>query len=230
MINQVPENARRETKFVVPETEAQRIFHWLRVHPEGLRMSYPSRWVNSIYFDSFDYSAYRQNLDGASQRTKVRYRWYGAETYPDAGTLEVKCKRNYFGWKLKFPINALECNKHTHWNELLWQFRAGLSAEAMSWLEMNPQPAVLIRYYRHYFETCDGRIRATLDERQRMFDQRYKPFINVANKANICRTAVLELKFHRGERDRAAQLIKTVPARVSRNSKYIMGLRSVHGF
>ena len=176
-MTQVPADARRETKFVVPETEAQRIFHWIRLHPEGLQASYPSRWVNSIYFDTFEFSAYRQNLDGASQRTKVRYRWYGAAKYPVAGTLEVKCKRNYFGWKLKFPIETLECNERTQWSELLSQLHARLSDEAMSWLQMNPQPAILVRYFRHYFETPDGKIRATLDERQQMFDQRYEEWV-----------------------------------------------------
>jgi hypothetical protein len=63
-----------------------------------------------------------------------------------------------------------------------------------------------------------------------VYDQRYKPYPNTSRQANISNTIVLELKFARKDRERAAALMQGLPVRVSRNSKYVIGLRSVHGF
>ena len=40
---------------------------------------YPQRKVNSIYFDDLNFSAIRENLDGVSNKKKIRVRWYGEQ-------------------------------------------------------------------------------------------------------------------------------------------------------
>lgn len=230
MKTEVPLNSRREIKFVADDTEAGRLAHWLQLHPAGFRSPYPGRWINSIYFDSYHFAAYRQNLAGVSERTKVRYRWYGPDLHPGPGALEVKCKRNQFGWKLRYPVDRMVHIEDHRWRELFAQIMDRLPPQGRIWLLSNPQPAILVRYRRRYFETRDGRIRATIDEQQRVYDQRYKPYLNVTRCSNLCRTAVFELKFERGERETAAGILTGMPLRVSRNSKYVAGLRSVHRF
>ena len=224
------ENSRREIKFVADELQQDRLIQWLRLHPEGFRPAHPARWINSIYFDTYDYTAFKQNLTGASSRSKVRYRWYGPTPEPAPGVLEIKCKRNYFGWKLRYRVDRLESTGARHWRDLMRELDSQLPPLGRIWLASHPQPTLLGRYFRHYFETEDGRVRATVDTGQSVFDQRYKPYLNIARESNICRTVVLELKFHRRERERAARLVEGLPARVSRNSKYILGLRALHSF
>jgi SPX domain protein involved in polyphosphate accumulation len=44
---------------------------------------YPMRVVNNIYFDTIDFSSYQSNIDGASNRSKVRIRWYNESCIPE---------------------------------------------------------------------------------------------------------------------------------------------------
>jgi len=229
MIRRVPEDARMEIKFVAMEHELQRLRRWLQVHPAGFRSPYPARRVNNVYFDTYNYFAFSENLSGASARTKLRYRWYGAHDYPDAGTLEVKCKRNYYGWKLLYPSDRAPWEEGDSWRDVRSRLIRLLQPEAALWLRANPQPVILNRYEREYFVSQDGRVRATLDTHQSVYDQRYKPWPNVSRSANLPRTLVMEFKFDRNDRALASHLLQGLPLRVSRNSKYITGVRSVQG-
>ncbi len=40
---------------------------------------YEKRKVNSIYFDTNDFKFFEENINGVSQRKKVRLRWYNDE-------------------------------------------------------------------------------------------------------------------------------------------------------
>lgn len=73
-------------------------------------------------------------------------------------------------------------------------------------------------------------MRATIDSRQVVFDQRYKPLPNVRHPMPDPGTMVMELKFDRGEQAYAAQILQGLPLRVSRHSKYMMGVQSVYGY
>ena len=226
----VPKKSRLEIKFVANESELDRLTRWIKLHPAGFEPPFPARWINNIYFDTYDYLAFKQNLSGASERTKLRYRWYGHNINPGAGTLEMKCKRNYFGWKLRFDVNAPPYSEGDHWRDFIDKLKFHLPAQAKIFLAFNPQPTVLTRYSRRYYQTNDRKVRATIDVSPSAYDQRYKPYPNVAHEANIRKLMVLELKFDRCDRDRATTIMEGLPIRVSRHSKYVTGLRSVHGF
>ena len=69
---------RHEVKFAAYATAIRGMLrHWLHMHPAGFFSPYPERQVNNVYFDTWDYRAYAENLAGVSERSKVRYRWYG---------------------------------------------------------------------------------------------------------------------------------------------------------
>ena len=58
--------------------------------------------VCSIYFDTHDNVCYNDKLDGLTQRTKIRLRYYSQEEIKSHPlTLEFKEKDNIFGWKEK---------------------------------------------------------------------------------------------------------------------------------
>lgn len=226
----IPKDARLEIKFVAPVLEIGRMENWLRLHAGDFYKPFPDRWVNNAYFDTQDCLAYSENISGSSTRNKLRYRWYGKAEYPDAGNLEVKLKRNYFGWKRRFKCSDSPYSAGDRWADIRRTLAGKLGIEAKLWLDARPNTTILNRYYRQYFVTRDDRVRVTIDSRQTVFDQRYKSFPNVVHKTNIPATIVVEVKFGRSDRDFASQLIQRIPIRVSRNSKYVIGLKSMIGY
>ena len=227
MISEVPEKARYEIKFVAYEHEFHRLLQWIRMHPAGFISPYPDRRINNVYFDTQDCKAYAENLSGASSRRKVRYRWYGNNMQIDAGTLEVKCKRNYFGWKQHHKISCQPDKGDSSWREIRNNMFAELSDDGRRILLNNPNPVLMNQYDRKYFVTTDGIIRLTIDRNQNVWDQRYKPKPNYKHRANLCRTLVVEIKFDRGQQAYASQIIQGIPLRVSRNSKYMVGVHTI---
>lgn len=230
MIRKVPEDARLEIKFVADEIEVHRLRQWIRLHPAFFYVPHPDRWVNNVYFDTHHYFGFTENLSGASARTKVRYRWYGSHEYPGKGNLEIKCKRNYFGWKLRFRAEESPYSEGDSWRDMHHNLIGWLEPEAKKWLDANPHPVIITRYHRQYFVTRDEKVRATIDVEQSMFDQRYKPYPNINHPTNIPKTLVLEIKFDRRDRDLASSIIQGLPLRVSRNSKYMVGVKALHGY
>lgn len=223
----VPKDARLEVKFVAPIWEIGRMEKWLQLHPADFYTPFPDRWVNNAYFDSQDCSAYSENISGVSSRSKLRYRWYGKAEYPDAGSLEVKLKRNIFGWKRRFECAESPYSDGDRWADVRRYLGKKLGTEAKLWLDARPNTTILNRYYRQYFVTRDNRVRVTIDSRQTVFDQRYKSLPNIIHETNIPQTIVVEVKFGRADREFASQVIQRIPVRVSRNSKYVIGLKSM---
>ena len=230
MSSGIPEDARLEIKYVARETEIHRLKLWLKLHPARFWSPYPSRRVNNVYLDNFDTFAFSENISGASARNKVRYRWYGEHDYPDTGTLEIKRKRNYFGWKLKFPLKESPYDSGASWRDIIASLTRQVGPQGKIWLQANPCPILLNRYWREYYVTQDNKFRVTIDSKQVVFDQRYLPHPNIVRRANNPSTLVLEFKFARGDNSLANQIMQEIPLRVSKNSKYIQGLLSIANF
>ena len=104
-----------------------------------------------------------------------------------------------------------------------------LPPDGRKWLNTSSFPIIINRYYRKYFMSSDGKIRVTMDTKQAVWDQRFKPFPNFENKANFPPALVVEVKFDRNDREVASQILENIPLRVSRFSKYISGVRAAHG-
>jgi hypothetical protein len=225
-VSAIPDSARHEIKFVAEGLRHRELEARVRLHPDGFREAYPPRQVNNLYFDDPRYFTFQENLVGASARSKVRLRWYGDTVHPRSGVLEVKRKRNQLGWKLSFPIGAVELDKDS-WLEIRRKLRAELGDSARTWLDAAPQPVLINRYLRQYFESPGGRVRLTLDREQRVFDQRFSSRPNLTRRANLPDSVVVELKFAPADRALAAQAVQGLPLRLSRNSKYVIGVRSL---
>lgn len=220
-------DARHEIKFAAYAIERAGLEHWIRMHPAGFINPYPDRAVNNIYFDTWDYRAYADNIAGVSERSKVRYRWYGNSLGPDAGSLEVKQKRNHFGWKLRYAVAEAPYHEGYSWHDVRMAMRAHLPIDAQLWLLQNPLPVMINRYNRQYFATTDGSIRVTIDTSQRVYDQR------MGNRPNFTRagitqdTLVVEFKFSRAHRRDAVRILENIPLRVGRHSKYMNAVRAI---
>ena len=221
-------DARHEIKFVADATRYHELENWIRVNGAGFVSPYPRRRVNNVYFDTPDLFTFAENLSGSSARSKVRLRWYGETLRPEASQLEVKRRRNQLGWKHNYPGPALDFATGS-WRELRSRIRRALSPKGRVWFDAHPQPVLMNRYYRQYFEAPEGKIRATLDYRQRVFDQRLRGRPNLQDRANLPDTLVVEIKFRPSDFKLGSQVIAGIPIRVSRNSKYMIGVESILG-
>ncbi|NIT52386.1 MAG: VTC domain-containing protein [candidate division Zixibacteria bacterium] len=228
MSYKIPDVTRYEIKYVARETYLHSVVHWIRMHREGFIRAYPNRWVNNIYFDSPDYVAFMDNLSGASSRSKVRYRWYGESRTPDSGILEIKRKRNLFVWKLLYKVEEAPYFPGASWREICQRLRSQIPEEGMHWMQDYPHPMIINQYLRQYFVTPDHKIRVTVDSKQKIWDQRFKTAPNFDHRANFPETLIVEVKFDRQDRDRASSIVKDIPIRYSRNSKYMTGVGAVH--
>jgi hypothetical protein len=218
--------ARLEIKFAAHQIHYHTLAHWIRLHRAAFVRPYPARWINNVYFDTFNYSAFAENLSGVSSRTKIRYRWYGKTDGLASGTLEVKCKRNCFGWKLRYEVPEVPSSAES-WRTIRQTVIEQLPPAGRMWLSNNPFPVMANRYHREYFLSRGGKVRITIDTNQTVWDQRFKPYPNFARAANLPKSLVVEVKFNRQDRDVASRTLQGLPIRVSRHSKYVDAVKAV---
>lgn len=219
---------RYEVKFVGHPTQVAPLEGWVRSSSAGFFEPFPPRRVNNVYFDTFGYGAYEENLLGSSARQKLRFRWYGESLQPGRGVLEAKCRRNRLGWKRSFPVESLPL-EGVRWSEVRRKLRSQVPAAARLLMDANPFPVLVNSYQRRYFVSADGRVRLTLDRDQRAFDQRMLAYPNLERRAALPDSLVVEFKFALGDRRLASEVIDGIPLRVSRNSKYVIGVQAISG-
>jgi hypothetical protein len=221
-----PDSARFEVKFVAPGIELHGLERWARTHWAGFFAPYPSRTVHNVYFDSYEYRAYAAALLEATEREKLRFRWYGDPYRASDGSVEVKSRRARLGWKLTYPVGAVSL-AGVRWSEIRRAIRARLPPSARLRFDAAPFPVLINRYRRRYLLSADHRIRVTLDWDQQIFDQRFGDAPNLERRAPLSDTVVVEFKFRAEDQRLASLVMQGLPVRVSRNSKYAVGVRSI---
>ena len=220
----VPQDARLEIKFIADVTRHHSLLHKLRTHRFGFSVAYPPRQVNNIYFDNYDFDTYQASTAGISERTKIRYRWYGPSLLPAAGALEIKCKRNTFGWKFQYGVLRDPSQSGATWPAIKQDIERQIPLEGAQWLRLYPWPVLLNRYQRDYYVSRDQQVRVTLDSKLAAWDQRFKSRPNLQNKSNLPALVVLEVKSHRRHEAWAQELINELPLRISQHSKYVAAM------
>ena len=220
------EDARHEVKFVGDATCRPTLEAWIRTHAAGFLEPHPARRVSSAYFDTHGYRAYQQNLMGATSRRKLRLRWYGEASDPEQAALELKIRRNGLGWKVSHPVGRLPLSGDS-WCEIRRSVSRRLPAEARIPFEESSFPVLINSYQRRYFESPDRGVRVTLDWDQKAFDQRFGSHPNLTRRADLPDTLVVEFKFLPRARRAASEMIQGLPLRVSRNSKYVIGVATI---
>jgi len=221
---------RYEVKFIAEPKEYFRMLNWIRQNNFYFKTEYPDRQVNNIYFDTYNYNSYCENIYGSTLKSKVRFRWYGKSNEPKNGSLEIKCKRNQLNWKLIYKVQKDQYQYKKDWKAICFKIRHELPQEAKKWMEIYSLPVLINRYQRKYFISHDKKIRLTLDNDLVIYDQTRKPIPNYYSKANLPKVLVLEIKFSRELRDHVVNLLRDIPWRSSRFSKYVSGFVSINGF
>lgn len=216
---------RYERKFECRPYGLGDVLHELSVHPSHFREIYHERVINNIYWDTPTLDFLRANLDGVARRAKIRIRWYG-ELFGEAPrpTLEFKRKNGLVGTKDQYRMPALSFPRQVD-PDLLRAFAAsGGAGEAHGFELLALEPALVNRYRRRYFLSADRSVRVTLD--WDMSYWRILPGGAVRGERTDAADIVLEVKYDRLLRD-IDRLTNVFPFRLSRFSKYVMGMDAV---
>ncbi len=148
-------DSRIERKFIIGLTNNDFFEKILKLN--CFHNPYKNRTVNSIYFDTNDYSFLRANIDGVSFRKKIRVRWYNNDL--NNFFFEEKVKRNFLVSKKIEKINFL-------FNIKSFQdsFNEFLNSEINNnFIGSNYQIVLKTNYKRSYWLSNDKKIRATID-------------------------------------------------------------------
>lgn len=217
---------RYERKFVPDGLSVPEVLGIVRLHPALFREVYPERAVNNLYLDSPDLRHYHDHIEGAANRVKVRVRWYGAfGGRVERPRLEFKLKHGLVGRKESRPLPGFALNGHSLRETLATVFAAArlpdLDHEHLRWL----QPVLANRYHRRYFCSADRSMRLTVDHRLE-FGELRNARAEVRTESCAAPAVIVELKYDREQSDLAARIADALPFRLTRCSKYVLGIES----
>ena len=230
MINNLlkPTSFRYERKFFISGIDRYEIESIIKKHPAMFIEVYPQRYVNNIYIDTNTMAFYFDNVDGLSQRLKVRIRWYG-NLFGDVEKpiLEFKVKKDLVGGKVSHSLKSFYLDGKYSQNALQELFaESGLSNDLVEYLKPL-QFSLLNRYSRKYFESADRKFRITID-----FDMKFYKLYPIYNSFNEkimdYSNTVVELKYSDKHDDIAQSITNQFQFRVTKSSKYVMGIGGLY--
>jgi hypothetical protein len=222
-----PDNWRCEQKFLTRERSLAEVLALVWRHPAAFREIYVPRDVNNTYLDSPELRDYSDHVNGTAHRLKTRVRWYG----PPSGliakpALERKIKRGSVGGKVVHRLPAFPISGRFDPQVLNTALDLAGLPELLRLALHHLHPTLFNRYRRHYFLSADGRFRLTVDSDLQFF--------NPEAGTESMRTSpprhglvVMELKFGPEESAEADRVTNVLPFRLTRCSKYVLGIESL---
>lgn len=215
---------RYETKFIVGRRQTPAFVAWLH-SLRRFRVSFPKRFVNSLYFDTFAFESVRDNIIGLPRRRKFRLRWYHHEMATDGHDVhfEIKYRENRAGRKELFPVGiSVKELLEFDLKSLGRHLGKAIPDSAQVPSEVFHNPIVHVLYNRSYFE-IEPRIRVTFDSEIRFFDLRAtskmyqrKPISYPLN--------IVEIKYEMTDREHVSRLLESSNMSPVRHSKYLVAM------
>ena len=217
-------NFRYEKKFLFPKYFQENGFLIIDSNTARFKEIYKKRVINSIYFDTPDLIFAKQNINGDSERYKLRIRYYGLFNNFEKPQLELKARQGDISYKTIFNFD-----NHNSINIDLNTFnKIDLIPSKIRNLFPFLKPVVMVNYERHYYLSKCGKYRLTYD-----LNIKYGP-LNILEKNFIDQINftesdlnIIELKYGTNSDLNPGFITKDFPFRYSRNSKYINGLYSI---
>ncbi len=200
---------RYERKYIFENLDLESLIVNLYNSNFFFRDHYPEREVNSIYFDQ-NFSSLIENIEGISNREKLRLRWYGDNFKINSFYIEKKIKENFLSKKKRQKINLKKQINLFNENDR--------SRYLINNINSYYDPIVFINYNRLYFVSDLFPIRATID-----FNLSSVKFIDkkLNTEKNIFKNIILELKYDLNFDDEFRSKINKLNLRFSKNSKYV---------
>jgi hypothetical protein len=222
-----PPNLRCERKFISAGCSLPEVQALVRRHPAAFREAYPPRTVNNVYLDSPELADYHDHVAGTANRAKTRVRWYGPwEGEARKPTLERKLKRGTVSGKAShalpgFALDGLPLGQALE--------AAVFQAELPDLLHLamrHLRPALANRYQRHYYVSASGQFRVTLDS-QLQFARPTNGLKWEVPGGVMTHAIILELKYLPRHEEQASAITNSFPFRLTRCSKYVLGLETL---
>ena len=173
---------RIERKFVFGKHNKENIEKFLLVN--NFKKVYPDRKINTIYLDTENFDNVRDNINGVSNRKKLRVRWYNDNL--DKMYIEIKNKKNFNVWKNVEKIN-LKTNEKNLIEDLKKNF---FNIKFKNNNDFNYKFVLKTNYKRSYWLSNNNKIRATID-----IDINASSLNNFSKPVHLGDT-VLEFKFN----------------------------------
>lgn len=221
------DNYRYERKFVISQLDRHEIESLIKLHPAMFDQAYPPRFVNNIYFDSFDLKYYYGTTAGDAARVKVRIRWYGNLADPiEKPILEFKIKRGLLGTKQSFPLPPFQLDETFDATSISSIVQASELPEELKLQLLYLRPWLINRYHRQYYRSADNCFRLTLDTQMQWYDVTASSISLGPRHTDQCNT-VMELKYDQINDHKAPSIANAFPFRMTKNSKYTNGIEKV---
>ena len=220
---------RRELKFTTNEIYYSDIINWIKNNKVNFKKHFPKRLINSIYFDNYSYSSFKENIYGDSKKTKIRLRWYNIFFFSMDSFFEIKKRDNIYNYKKTIKIPNLVIKLNSNFKEIIQTLKLNLEPIDTIELDARPFPTIISQYTREYYIDFDKEIRITIDRNIKTFDQRLSNKINLKNEITIPNLMVVEFKFKDASINKLLNSFNNFPLRLSKNSKYINGIRAASG-
>ena len=205
---------RYERKYKVGDFSLSLAHQAIKLHPASFQKIFPDRQINNIYFDTPNYTAYKENVLGSPERKKYRIRWYGNEpSAVHAPKLEIKIKKNELGAKQLYQLPSFDIDDRPTILQLVQEQLPVMGAL---------RPVLLNAYRRSYYGTRDGHFRITVDS-----DLRYCSLVNSLTFSDFQKddpAVVLELKYNEDQDEAAQRIMQYLPFRQTKSSKYVQGV------
>jgi len=203
---------RYERKWVFKNINNLQVFNLLIRSKFYFKKHYPLRKVNSIYYDDKNLSCIKQNLDGISEKTKYRVRWYGEDKSLLNPNFEIKIKK---GFEVKKKLFLLKNFNNYSLKNKLEKLTNHINQEVI--LNKNLLPTMIIKYERIYLISSNNLIRATID-----YQIKSRKVLNFKNDFFVdFSDVILELKYDPDLDWIVRKNFDSFNVRLSKNSKYI---------
>lgn len=198
---------------------------WLKTSDHSFRNVDEARKINNIYFDTYEFDSYFDNLNGISSRKKLRLRWYGKEKMPLNGFFEFKNKTNSIGYKDRIEFDFSN-HKWTNWNNFMIFFVKKMPKKLYQAKSLLKNPIVYNTYNREYLADKNG-IRMTIDGN--LFSSRLGKFNNLNSKilSKIPIYKIAEIKFDHNQLELVQNIIKSLRINQNKFSKYVSSVDRV---
>ncbi len=225
--NQQPEELRFERKFLITDHASAEVKQLLKYHPAAFSEIFYERTINNIYFDTLGFSNYYDNVEGETERLKVRIRWYGDLFGKiEKPILELKIKKGLLGKKDSYNLLPFTLDTNFSKEQIINAIAAADMPVHVRDLMLSLQPALLNRYTRTYYLSEDKKFRITIDRDLTYYKIGYwhNTFLN---KSVDHQATVLELKYDASMETEAKIIGNGLPFAMTKNSKYLQGIERI---
>ena len=197
---------RYEIKFCVKNSDLSSVIETINSNFFSIKQLYPDRKIHSIYYDDIDFNCYFNHINGVSNRHKTRVRWYNNDLSKLTFEKKVKLGNKNFKEQINLKSNFFSEPLYKHYE--MFNFLA--------------TPTLLTNYQRSYFYVKDfEKIRIT-------FDTLLNSTHPTTNLNYSSKNLIIELKAQVNQKNNLNELIKRIPIRYTKYSKYVSGIRAIY--